>query len=83
MDLTQAFIQLGIPLSKLSNEPLGKFLVQYTNQNIPDEKKTNNSIVMHSIIDACTTLWPGGIQYDKLLQVVSDQAGYIHGARND
>uniref|UniRef100_A0A915IIW2 DUF659 domain-containing protein n=1 Tax=Romanomermis culicivorax TaxID=13658 RepID=A0A915IIW2_ROMCU len=40
-------------------------------------EKTNNSTVMRSIIDACTTLWPGGIQYNKLLQVVSDQAGYM------
>uniref|UniRef100_A0A915I5H5 DUF659 domain-containing protein n=1 Tax=Romanomermis culicivorax TaxID=13658 RepID=A0A915I5H5_ROMCU len=70
MDLTWAFIQSGPPLFKLSKEPLRKFLMY-------NLEKTNNSTVMRSIIDACTTLWPGGIHINKLLQVVSDRAGYM------
>lgn len=40
-------------------------------------EKANNSTVMRSVIDACGVLWPGGIQYDKVISVVSDQAAYM------
>lgn len=40
-------------------------------------EKTNNSTVMQSFIDACSFLWMGSIQYDKVLLAVSDQASYM------
>jgi hypothetical protein len=36
-----------------------------------------HTTVMQSVNDACVLLWPNGIQYNKLLLIVSDQAKYM------
>jgi len=40
-------------------------------------EKTNYSTVSQAFNNACLILWPNGIQYDRVLLVVSDQAKYM------
>ncbi len=37
----------------------------------------DHTTVMQSVNDTCMLLWPNGIQYNKLLLIVSDQAKYM------
>jgi hypothetical protein len=37
----------------------------------------DHTTVMQCVNDACMLLWPNGIQYNKLLLIVSDQAKYM------
>jgi len=50
-ELTSTFIQVGIPLSKLSQKPLRQFLEKYTGKSIPDES-TLRKIYIKPIYDA-------------------------------
>ena len=38
--------------------------------------KTNNSTVIHSLLNGLTILWPKGIQYNKVLLFLTDAAPY-------
>lgn len=39
--------------------------------------KTNHATIMRAFNDVCSFIWPAGIQYDKVLLVLSDQASYM------
>jgi len=40
-------------------------------------EKTNNATVMRAFNDVCSFIWPHGIQYEKVVEVVTDQASYM------
>ena len=46
-------------------------------------EKTNACTVMQCFNDICTKIWPDGIQYDKVLLLVTDQAPYMKLAGNN
>lgn len=46
-------------------------------------ESTNNTTVSQAVLNACHKIWPNGIEYEKLLLIVSDAARYMVKAVNN
>lgn len=69
---------LGVLVAPLHGKPVQPMLLK-----LYCLEKANASTVMQSVTDACSILWPGGIQYDKVWLLLSDQVPYMLSAGNN
>lgn len=73
-DIQKRYV-LNILIAPLNGEPLKPMLFKMYQLT-----KTNATTVSQAFNDACSKIWPGGIEYDKVWLLVSDQAPYMISA---
>lgn len=70
-DVKQRYV-LNVLVGVLDGNPC-KSMLLYSDELMA----TNNSTVTQAIINACSILWPNGINYERVLLLLSDQAAYM------